>query len=201
MIVVGLTGSIAMGKTEAARAFAASGIPVFDSDAEVHRLYSEDASCIEKIGFLFPEAIVDGTVDRPSLSRIVLGNPAAIQRLEGIVHPIVDYAQTDFLARCRRRKESIAVLDVPLLFETGKDKSVDRIVVVSAKPEIQRARAMARPGMTKAKFEEILMRQTPDSEKTRRADFVIDTSGSLGHTRAQVAEIISRLRTELEIQQ
>ncbi|MBI2718557.1 MAG: dephospho-CoA kinase [Rhizobiales bacterium] len=200
MIVVGLTGSIAMGKSEAAKMFAAEGVPVFDSDAEVHRMYGKDGDAVTAIQKLYPEAIVDNAVDRSRLSKIVLDDPVSLGRLEAIVHPLINCAQTAFLAKCSRRGDAIAILDVPLLFETGKDADVDKIVVVSAPPAIQRTRALARPGMTEKKYEQILSRQFPDSEKRRRADFIVDTSGDLIHTRAQVAKIVASLKKITESQ-
>lgn len=193
MIVVGLTGSIAMGKSVAAQMFADLGIPVFDSDAEVHRQYAKGGEAVGQIAAVFPEAIVEGAVDRQALSKIVLANPAALKTVEAIVHPIVRRHQQEFLAQCRRQRCSLAVLDIPLLFETGRQTEVDRVVVVSAPPEIQRGRALQRPGVTPQKLEAILARQTPDAEKRARADFIVDTSGSLEHTKAQIAAIVASL--------
>lgn len=194
MIVVGLTGSIAMGKTTVAQMFAALGIPVFDSDAEVHRQYARGCKAAGEIAKHFPDVIAQGAVDRQALSRVVLNNPAALQTIEAIVHPIVRQRQIDFLDRCRRQHRPVAILDIPLLFETHRETDVDRIVVVSAPAGLQRQRALRRPGMTEAKLEQILARQTPDGEKRARADFVVDTSQSLDYTREQVVAIVASLR-------
>jgi dephospho-CoA kinase len=194
MIVVGLTGSIAMGKTETAKQFASLGIPVFDSDIEVHRQYAEGGEAVPGIAKAFPEAVIDGKVDRELLSRIVVGDPSAVGKLEAIVHPIVRKHQDRFLEECRARGETIALLDIPLLFETGREKELDFVVVVTAPADVQRQRALQRPGMTEKKLEKILSRQTPDSEKRARADFIVDTSKGLPAALAQVREIIANLR-------
>jgi dephospho-CoA kinase len=189
MIVLGLTGSIGMGKSTTAAMFAAEGIPVNDADAVVHRLYAgPDAARIEEA---FPGTVSDGTVDRAALSKAVLGNPDALRRLEAIVHPLVRREERAFLAACRARGDAMVVLDIPLLFEAGRKDDVDRIVVVSADAAIQRERVLARPGMTEQKFEAILARQTPDAEKRQRADYVIDTGRGLEHARAEVRRIIA----------
>lgn len=193
---VGLTGSIAMGKSETARIFRRLGVPVFDADEAVHALYARDGAAVEPIRKAFPDAVVDGAVDREALSKAILGNPAAIERLEAIVHPLVSQMQQDFLAAAEGDGEPMVVLDIPLLFETGGESRVDRIVVVSAPAEIQRARALARPGMTDEKLELILSRQLPDAQKRRRADFVVDTSRSLEDAFEQVARIVDHLRAE-----
>jgi dephospho-CoA kinase len=189
MIVLGLTGSIGMGKSTTAAMFAAEGIPVNDADAVVHRLYSgPDAALIEAA---FPGTVSDGIVDRAALSKAVLGNPDALKRLEAIVHPLVRREERAFLAACRARGNALVVLDIPLLFEIGRQGDVDRVVVVSADAATQRERVLARPGMTEQKFEAILARQTPDAEKRRRADYVIDTGKGLEHARAEVRRIIA----------
>lgn len=194
MIVIGLTGSIAMGKSEAAKHFRALGVPVFDSDAEVHRLYAKGGAAVFAIGQLAPAAVVDGAVDRRKLAELVKADPQLLIRIEQVVHPLVRRAQDRFLSISSDREEPLAVLDIPLLFETGRDKSVDIIVVVSAPAEMQRQRALARPGITAEKLDMILARQLPDVDKRARAHFVVDTSGTLDDGRRQVAAIVEQLR-------
>ena len=194
MIVIGLTGSIAMGKSEAAKHFQALGVPVFDSDAEVHGLYAKSGAAVFAIDQLAPAAVVDGAVDRRKLAELVKADPQLLKRIEQVVHPLVRQAQDRFLATCSDREELLAVLDIPLLFETGRDASVDVIVVVSAPAELQRHRALARPGMTAEKLDMILARQLPDAEKRARAHFVVDTSGTLDDGRRQVAAIVEQLK-------
>jgi len=192
MITVGLTGSIATGKTEVAKLFAAAGIPVFDSDAEVHALYAGKAAA-ELLGKTFPGVVVDGKIDRQRLGQAVLGSPEDLRRLESLIHPLVRKKQEDFIARWQKQRASIVVLDIPLLFETGREKELDYVIVVSADGGIQRKRALARPGMTEEKLASILARQMPDAEKRRRADFVIENSGSLEHLRLQVDALSLKL--------
>lgn len=194
MIVIGLTGSIAMGKSEASKIFASLGVPVFDSDAAVHRLYMKGGEAITAIAAIAPEAIVDGAVDRQILSSLVKSRAGLLGRIEAIVHPLVQRMQHDFLTQMRLQGHAMAVLDIPLLFETGRGGSVDVVVVVSAPAAIQRARALARPGMSDDKLDLILARQLPDEEKRRRADYVVDTSGNLDDTRRQIAEIVQALK-------
>jgi dephospho-CoA kinase len=196
MIVVGLTGSIAMGKSTTLRMFADLGMPVFDADAEVHALYETDNGVARLIESAFPGATRAGHVDRAELSRRIAKEPADLERLEAIVHPIVRERRERFVAACRARGEAVAVLDIPLLLESGAAAEVDRIVVVSAPIEEQRRRALARPGMTEAKLKAILSRQTPDAEKRRRADFVVDTGAGMDRARAQVQAIVTTLRNE-----
>jgi len=191
MIVLGLTGSIGMGKSATAKMFAEAGVPVHDSDETVHRLYAGKAASL--IESAFPGVTVDGGVDRTKLAARVLGDPAALKRLEAIVHPLVRADADAFLARHRAEGAPLAVLDIPLLFETGGRERVDRVVVVSAAPEIQRERVLARPGMTAEKFEAILARQMPDAEKRRLADFVVDTGQGFDAARAAVRKIITAL--------
>ncbi|RBP16376.1 dephospho-CoA kinase [Roseiarcus fermentans] len=188
MIVAGLTGSIAMGKSTVAAMFAGFGAPVFDADAAVRAFYAGDG--VETIGRAFPGVVVDGRVDRDRLSRVVLNEPAALARLEGLVHPAVAAMRKRFVSRAAGDGRRIAIVDVPLLFETGGDKEVDLVIVVSAPAPAQRARALARTGMTDEKLDAILARQMGDSEKRRRAHAVIDTGGSLEKTRAQVAQCL-----------
>lgn len=193
MILIGLTGSIGMGKSTVAQMFAEEGAPSFNSDDAVHALYAPGGAAVAPVGAAFPDAIKDGAVDRTALSKLVVNDTPAIKRLEAIVHPLVAQAQQAFLDKQRAAGAKAAVLDIPLLFETGGEKRVDKVVVVSASPEIQRARVLARPGMTAEKFEQLLARQTPDAEKRERADFVIDTGGVLESTRDQVRAVLDAL--------
>jgi len=191
MIVIGLTGSIGMGKTTTAKLFAAEGIPVLDSDAVVHDLYSAEA--VPMIEAAFPGTTISGTVDRLELGNILRENPANFSKLEAIVHPLVRERQEAFLRKTREEDQNFAVLDIPLLFETGGETRVDKVVVVSCAPEIQRQRVLSRPGMTEEKFEMILARQMPDAEKRRRADFIIDSGNGVEAAWDQVREILQRL--------
>ena len=189
MFVLGLTGSLGMGKSTAARFFAEAGVPVHDADAVVHRLYEGEA--VAAIEAAFPGTTGDGKVDRTRLAARVLGDAAALKRLEAIVHPLVRKAEQQLLEEARARSEPVAVLDIPLLFETGGDRRVDAVVVVTAPPEVQRARVLERPGMTMEKLDSILAKQIPDEEKRRRADFVVDTSQGFEAARAQVRAILA----------
>ena len=186
--VLGLTGSIGMGKSTTAGFFRELGVPVHDADAAVHRLYAGPA--VPLIEAAFPETTRDGAVDRAALARIVLTDPAAMSRLVAIVHPLVAADRDAFLARARAAGAGLAVLDVPLLFETGAERQVDAVVVVSADPAIQRARVLARPGMTVEKFEAILAKQRADADKRRRAHVVIDTGRGFEAARAQVRDCV-----------
>ncbi|MDR7033800.1 dephospho-CoA kinase [Mesorhizobium sp. BE184] len=194
MIVLGLTGSIGMGKSTTAKMFAKAGVPVHDSDETVHRLYAGKA--VPLIEAAFPGVASDGAIDRTELSHRVLGNAAALKRLEEIIHPLVRADADAFVAGHRKAGAPLIVLDIPLLFETGGESRVDRIAVVSAPAEIQRRRVMARPGMTAQKFEAILARQVQDADKRAKADFVIDTGHGLRAARAQVEKIIASLTGE-----
>jgi dephospho-CoA kinase len=198
MIRVGLTGSIGMGKSTTAGLFADEGVPVYDADAAVHALYAPGGAAVSAIGAAFAGVIKDGAVDRTALSAQVVGKPDAIAALERIVHPLVREAQLDFLSKAEAAGEPIVVLDIPLLFETGGDRFMDAIIVVSAPAEVQRARVLARPGMTAEKFEAILAKQTPDAEKRSRADFVIDTSQGLEPAREQVRSVLAALRARFK---
>ena len=191
MIVLGLTGSIGMGKSATAKMFAEAGVPVHDSDEAVHRLYSGAAAPLVEAAF--PGTTVGGVVDRAKLGARVLGDTAALKRLEAIIHPLVRADADAFLAMHRNAGESIAVLDIPLLFETGGRSRVDKVVVVTAPAEVQRQRVLARPGMTEEKLAAILAKQVPDEEKRRLADFVIDTGQGLDAARARVDGIIAQL--------
>lgn len=197
MIVIGLTGSIGMGKSTVARMFAEQGAPVFDSDAAVHDLYAPGGGAVALVEAAFPGVTLDGAIDRVALSARVVADADAIARLERIVHPLVRQAQRDFLQRNRDESSAWAVLDIPLLFEGGGECLVDTTVVVSAPAAIQRARVLARAGMTEAKLESILARQMPDAEKRKRADFVIDTGVPLDETRAQVRAMLDALREQV----
>ncbi|MDH6231343.1 dephospho-CoA kinase [Mesorhizobium soli] len=194
MIVLGLTGSIGMGKSTAAKMFAEAGVPVHDSDEAVHRLYAGEAAALVEAAF--PGTVRDGVVDRAVLAGQVLGKPEALKKLEGIIHPLVRADADAFLARHRAAGAPLAVLDIPLLFETGGRDRVDKVVVVSAPADIQRERVLSRPGMTEEKFASILSRQVPDAEKRSRADFVIDTGGELSETRRALHEVVAALAGE-----
>lgn len=191
MIVLGLTGSIGMGKSTTAKMFAEAGVPVHDSDETVHRLYSGKAAPLVEAAF--PGTMRAGVVDRARLAEKVLGDPAALKKLEAIIHPLVRADADAFLARHRAAGAPVAVVDIPLLFETGGRSRVDKVVVVTAPAEIQRARVLARPGMSEAKFEAILAKQVPDAEKRREADFIVDTGQGFEAARAAVDAIIREL--------
>jgi dephospho-CoA kinase len=188
MFILGLTGSIGMGKSATAKMFADEGVPVHDADAVVHKLYEGEATPL--IEAAFPGTTQGGTVDRTRLGQRVLGDKEAIERLEKIVHPLVTLARERFLAEAERSGAAVAVLDVPLLLETGGERRCDAVVVVSAPAEMQRARAFERPGMSDAKLSAILAKQMPDADKRARADFVVDTSRGFDAARAQVREIL-----------
>jgi dephospho-CoA kinase len=188
MFVLGLTGSIGMGKTTAARMFAEAGVPVHDADVAVHALYAGEAAGV--IEEAFPGSTHDGCVDREKLGKIVLDDEAAMKRLESIVHPLVRQSEERFLAAAAANGARVAVLDIPLLFETGGDERVDAVVVVSAPPEVQRARVRHRPGMTGQKLDAIMAKQVADSEKRRRAHFVVDSSRDFDFMRAQIHGIL-----------
>lgn len=191
MIRLGLTGSIGMGKSATATMFREAGIPVHDSDAAVHRLYAGAAAPL--IEAAFPGTVKDGVVDRALLGAAVLNNDAAMKKLESIVHPLVTETTLNFLATAEKAGHRLVVLDVPLLFEVGRDRDCDAIVVVSADPSVQRERVLVRPGMTEAKFQAIVARQIPDSEKRRRAHFVIDTGRGFEAARRAVKDVIRTL--------
>ena len=193
MFVLGLTGSLGMGKSATAKMFAEEGVPVHDADAAVHDLYEGAAAPL--IEAAFPGTTTAGKVDRDKLAQRVLGDSAALEKLETIVHPLVRRAEQAFLNEATRKGACVAILDIPLLFETGSEGRCDAVVVVSAPPEIQRARAFERPGMTKQKFAAILAKQMPDADKRARADFVVDTSKGFNAARAQVRDILTRIAT------
>ncbi len=194
MIVLGLTGSIGMGKSTVARMFAEEGAPAFDSDAAVHALYAPGGAAVSAVESAFPGVVRGGAIDRAALSARVVGNPGALRQLESIVHPLVRQAQTQFLAGQRAAGAAVVVLDIPLLLESGGGEGVDKVVVVSAPTDVQRARVLSRPGMSEEKFARLLARQLPDAEKRAKADFVIDTGGSFEATRAQVRAVLDALR-------
>jgi dephospho-CoA kinase len=193
MFILGLTGSLGMGKSTTARFFAEEGVPVHDADAVVHSLY--EGKAVAAIEAAFPGTTAGGKVDRAKLAARVLGDDVAFKRLEAIVHPLVHEAERRLLAEAEARGEKVAVLDIPLLFESGGDRRVDAVVVVSAPPDVQRARALERPGMTMDKLKAILGKQMPDAEKRRRADFVVDTSQGFDAVRAQVRAILDAVAT------
>jgi dephospho-CoA kinase len=192
MFVLGLTGSLGMGKSTTAKFFAEEGIPLHDADAVVHQLYEGEATPL--IEAAFPGTTNGGKVDRDKLAKKVLGNAAAIKKLEAIIHPLVGRAEARFLQEAARKGAAVVVLDIPLLYETGAERRCDAVVVVSAPAEVQRTRAFER-GMTEEKFEALLAKQMPDAKKRARADFVVDTSKGFDVARAQVREILARVAT------
>ncbi|MBV8698265.1 MAG: dephospho-CoA kinase [Bradyrhizobium sp.] len=191
MIVLGLTGSIGMGKSTTAKLFAEAGVPVYDADATVHKVYEGEA--VPAIEAAFPGTTANGRVDRARLSAKVVHDPAAIKRLEGIVHPMVRAYHQRFLDDAERAGAAVAVVDIPLLFETGGDQRVDAVVVVTTSPEIQRERILARGTMSGETLDAILAKQMPDQEKRRRADFVVDTSHGLDPVRARIRDILDQV--------
>ncbi len=195
MLLVGLTGSIGMGKSETAKMFAKLGIPVYDADAAVHAIYEKGGAAVEPLRAEFPDAIVDDAVDRVKLSKLVLNNKDELKKLESIVHPLVGATQLQFLKDASDAKAPMAVLDIPLLYETGGETRVDAVVVVSAPADVQRARVLERPGMTVEKFEQILAKQVPDAEKRAKADFVVETDKGLDHAFEQVQRITEDLKS------
>lgn len=194
MIVLGLTGSIGTGKTTTAGMFRELGVPVHDSDATVHALYQGEA--VSPVSAAFPAAIKDGIVDRKALAAELAAHPDGFARLEAIVHPLVRQKEADFLWRQRAAGSSLVVLDIPLLFETGADERVDKVLVVTCEPELQRQRVLARPGMTEEKFAMLMARQMPDAEKRQRADFVVKSDNGLEDARKQVKLIVDILKGE-----
>jgi len=191
MIRIALTGSIGMGKSTVAKMFKKAGVPVFDADAVVRQLQGPGGRLVEEIGELFPGCVRCGTLDRECLAEIVLANPEKLSILERIVHPVVRNAREEFIAQ--HREAPALIFEIPLLFETGGAKDFDKVIVVSAPPEVQRKRVLERTGMTTAKLESILARQMPDDEKRRLADFVVNTGTDLSTTETQIREILSCL--------
>lgn len=194
MLLIGLTGSIGMGKTETARLFARAGVPVYDADAAVHALYDRGGAAVEIIAREFPGAVKEGAVDRNALSALVVGKHDEVKRLEGLIHPLVGAAQMAFLMAAEKSGARAVLLDIPLLFETGGDTRVDVVVVVSTSPEIQRERVLSRANMSAEKLDAILARQMPDAHKRARAHFIVDTSHGVAHASGQVDAILARLR-------
>ena len=190
MLILGLTGSIGMGKSTTAKLFEEAGVPVYDADASVHRLYEGEAAAA--IEAAFPGTTAHGKVDRNRLSAQVVHDPAAIKRLEGIVHPMLGASRQKFLHDAERSGVPVVVVDVPLLYETGGEKRVDAVVVVTTTPEIQRERVLSRDNMSGERLDAILARQLPDAEKRRRADFVVDTSHGLDPVRARIRDILGK---------
>ncbi len=191
MFILGLTGSIGMGKTTTAGFFAEAGVPVHDADATVHRLYDGEAAPI--IEAAFPGTTTNGKVDRAKLAARVVGDKEALRRLEALVHPLVRQAETRFLAEAEQQGAPVAVLDIPLLFETGGDERVDAVVTVTAPPDVQRERVLMRPGVTPEKLEALIANQLPDAEKRQRADFIVDTSQGFDAARARVRDILGQI--------
>lgn len=193
MILIGLTGSIGMGKSTTAAMFRDAGVPVYDADAAVRDLYDTGGAAVGPVGEAFPGVVKDGRVDREALREAVLGKPDELKRLNAIVHPLVGRDRVGFFAKAEADGANMVVLDIPLLFETGGHANVDAVVVASAPAEMQRERVLARPGMTPERLDAILAQQMADAEKRARAHFVVDTSSGLGPARQQVAEIIATL--------
>ena len=196
MKVIGLTGSIGMGKSTTAAMFREAGIPVYDADAEVHKAYDVGGAAVEPVGAAFPGVVREGRIDREELRKRVLGNPEALKVLNGIVHPIVGRARAAVFQEAEAAGADMVILDIPLIFETGGEKNMHKVIVVSAPPEMQRARVLAREGMTPERLDAILAQQVPDAEKRARADYVVDTGRGLEHAREQVAAIIADLRKQ-----
>ena len=194
MITLGLTGSIGMGKSATAAMFAAEGCPVYDADAEVHRIYAKGGEAVEPVEAAFPGVVRDGAIDRARLSERVLNDAEAFQRLNGIVWPLLGAARREFFRQAEQDQVAIVVLDIPLLFETGGERNMDAVVVVSAPAELQRQRVLAREGMSEAKLDAILARQMADAEKRARAHFIVDTSRGFDAAREQVREIVAALK-------
>jgi dephospho-CoA kinase len=192
MLVVGLTGSIASGKSETVKLLNQAGIPVFDSDAEVHKIYKKDR-VVSAISRHFPSAVQGDVIDREKLGKLVLLNPKELKKLESLIHPEVRLKREKFIEQWKRERSPIVFIDIPLLFETGEKKNFDQVVVVSASDTIRQQRALSRPGMSAEKLAGITARQMPDVEKRKRADFVIENSGSLDQLREQVDALIIKL--------
>jgi dephospho-CoA kinase len=194
MITIGLTGSIGMGKSATAAMFAEEGAPVYDADAEVHKLQGNGGGAVAAIEAAFPGVVKDGAVDRQTLGERVFGDPEALNRLNAIVYPMLGAGRAAFFAGAEARGCDMVVLDIPKLFETGGEARMDAVVVVSAPEAVQRERVLARPGYSEARLEAILANQMPDAEKRARADFVIDTSQGFDHAREQVRQVIAAIR-------
>lgn len=197
-LILGLTGSIGMGKSETARMFLAEGVPVFDADAAVHALMGPGGAAVAPVEAAFPGVVRNDTVDRKLLGARVFNDPEALRRLEAIIHPLVRRMEQDFMADAAARGAPIVVLDIPLLLETGGEGRCDKVVVVTASPEVQKARVLARPGMTEERLAAILAKQMPDAEKRKRADYVIHTEFGLEEARREVRQLIATLMKERE---
>jgi dephospho-CoA kinase len=195
-LLIGLTGSIGMGKSETAKLFARLGIPVYDSDAAVHRLYEPGGAAVPEIAKSFPDAVIDGRVDRAALSNRLAGDDAAFRKLEAIVHPLVAEDQRRFMEKATADGAEMVVQDIPLLFETGGHARMDAVVVVSAPSGLQRRRVLERPGMTAEKLDQILSRQMPDEEKRAKAHYVIETDKGLDHAFEQVKAVVAALKAK-----
>lgn len=195
-VVLCLTGSIGMGKSETARMFAAAGVPVFDADAAVHKLMARGGAAVEAVGAAFPGVVQDGAVDRKALGGRVFHDKPALKRLEAILHPLVRRVEVQFLEQAEANGERLVLLDIPLLFETGGEHRCDHVVVVSAPADVQRSRVLARPGMTPDRLSRILDQQMPDADKRVRADFIVDSSRGLADARRQVADIINQVTAQ-----
>lgn len=196
MRIIGLTGSIGMGKSETTKMFRALGVPVFDADAAVHELQVKNGPAIPAIATEFPGVITDGELDRDALGKIVFADPVAKKKLEAIIHPLVAEKRIAFFDKATEDGNAFVVLDVPLLFETGGNKACDKVVVVTAPADVQRERVLARPGMSEDKFNNILSRQTPDGEKRAGADYIVETDKGLEYARKKVAQIVAELTKE-----
>lgn len=194
MYLIGLTGSIGMGKSQTAALFEAEGVPRYDADAAVHALYEKGGAAVAPIGELVPEAVVDGAVDRAILGQYVLRDAEKLKRLEAIVHPLAGQTQMDFLLQNEADGAAAVVLDIPLLLENGGEAYVDTVVVVSAPYEMQRARVLARPGMSEERFDAILAKQMPDADKRKRAEFIVDSSISVEDAHRQIRAIMEALQ-------
>ena len=195
MRLIGLTGSIGMGKSQTAQIFVDEGVPVYDADATVHELYAKNGAAVKPVGALFPSAVVDGAIDRQKLAAIVLKDADALKQLEDIVHPMAGAAQVAFLQKHYAEGKAAVALDIPLLLEAGGSDRVDVVIVVSAPYEIQRARVLARPNMSEEKFNDILKKQLPDEKKRELADFIVDSSVSIDDARRQVRDILEQLKS------
>jgi len=196
MIIIGLTGSIGMGKSTTAQMFADAGAYIFDADAAVHKLYAKGGAAVPLLRAVFPDVIVDGAVDRAKLSKHLQADPLHIQVLESFIHPMVQSARAQEIETAKTQNKSVFVADIPLLFETGGQDHVEKVIVVSANEDEQRLRVLSRPGMTKEKFELIKSRQLPDTKKRSLADFVVETDKGMDHARAQVRAIMDILETK-----
>ena len=195
MRLIGLTGSIGMGKSQTAQIFVDEGVPVYDADATVHELYAKNGAAVKPVGALFPSAVVDGAIDRQKLAAIVLKDADALKQLEDIVHPMAGAAQVAFLQKHYAEGKAAVALDIPLLLEAGGSDRVDVVIVVSAPYEIQRARVLARPNMSEEKFNDIFKKQLPDEKKRELADFIVDSSVSIDDARRQVRDILEQLKS------